>query len=117
VVRNFPDADESPYAFPGGDKEIVQQVMLEQQVAQGEIMEIDDESDDDNADPDDGVTRRETIDLVTRLERLAIRYGAASSDTLELNRLLRKFRAHLHHEDSVNSKQTTLNTFFGPVVQ
>ena len=31
--------DESPYAFPGGDKEIVQQVMLEQQVAQGEIMD------------------------------------------------------------------------------
>ena len=37
--------EESPYAFPDGDKEIVKQVVQEQWVEQGEIVVVDDESD------------------------------------------------------------------------
>jgi len=109
--------EDSPYAFPEGDKEIVKQVVHEQQVERGETIAVDDESDGEDGDPGPAgnLTRREAIELASKLEPLIIKYGSTISDsTLELSHLLRKFRGDLRREDSINSKQVTLDTFFRP---
>ncbi len=105
--------EDSPYAFPEGDKEIVKQVVHEQRVEQGEIIAVDESDGED--DPAGNHTRRDTIELASKLEPLIIKYGSTfSGSTLDLSRLLRKFRGDLRREDSINSKQVTLDTFFGP---
>jgi hypothetical protein len=113
-VQERESLEDSPYAFPEGDKEIAEQVVHEQQVEQGEIIMVDDESDGED-DPAGNLTRRDAIELASKLEPLIIKYGSTFSDsTLDLSHLLRKFRGDLRREDSINSKQVTLDTFFGP---
>ncbi|KAI9453298.1 hypothetical protein BJY52DRAFT_1225648 [Lactarius psammicola] len=72
--------EDSPYAFPGGDKDIVEQVLHEGRVQRGEVIEVEDggASDEDDEDPDPHVTRRDVIALVARLERLSIKFGDAA---------------------------------------
>ena len=83
--------EDSPYAFPEGDKEIVAQVVLEQQVGRGEVIEVEDDGDGGDLDdePAGTFTRRETIELASKLEPLVIKYGGMIS--LELTSLLRRF--------------------------
>jgi hypothetical protein len=52
---------DSPYAFPGGDHEIVGQVQHEIQVQKGEVIEVDEEDSDEEDDPEANVRRRDTI--------------------------------------------------------
>ena len=109
--------DESPYAFPGGDVEIVKQVTHEQQVEQGDVVEVDSDDNDGGNNPTGSLSRHKAIDLITKLEPLAINHGNNASNSLKLVNLLWQFRAHLHHEDALNSKQTTLDTFFKATVE
>lgn len=104
-------SEDSPYAFPGGDKEIVEQALHEGRVQRGEVIEVED-SDDEDDDEDAHVTRRDTITLVAQLERLAIKFGGVESNPVELSQKLRHFRVHLLHEDLQNSKQTQLDSYF-----
>jgi hypothetical protein len=109
---------ESPYAFPKGDIEIINQVTREQQVERGDVVEVD--SDDDNSDGNDptgSLSRRDAINLAANLEPLVIKHGNNASDSLKLTNLLQQFRAHLHHKDASHSKQTTLDTFFHASVE
>ncbi|KAH9004093.1 hypothetical protein EDB86DRAFT_2825996 [Lactarius hatsudake] len=48
-------SEDSPYAFPGGDKDIVGQVLHEGRVQHGEVVEVEDNDDEDD-DPDAHVT-------------------------------------------------------------
>ena len=102
--------EDSPHAFPGGDHEIVGQVRHEIQVQNGEVIEVDDDDSDDEGNLDINVSHRDTIDLVTKLKRLSIKFGGSS--TLELTRQLRKFRGFLHHEELLNAKQRSLEEYF-----
>jgi len=104
--------EDSPYAFPGGDDDIINQVDHESKVARGEVMEIDDESDDESEDLDPEATIRETLELAAKLERLSIKFGGKNSNALGLNQELRKFRSHLKREDFKNVKQSTIDLFF-----
>jgi hypothetical protein len=107
----------SPYAFPEGDKEIVAQVLHEHQVEQGGIIEVD-ESDGEDVDPAGDFTRREAMEFASKLEPVVIKYwNPASGSTLELMHLLRKFHGDLRREETMNSKQATLHTYFGPTLE
>ena len=50
--------EESPYAFPGGDLEIVEQIRYEKKVQCGEIIEVDDKDEEevDTKGPDANLT-------------------------------------------------------------
>lgn len=52
--------EHSPYAFPGGDQDIVEQELHEGRVQCGEVIEVDDMDDSDdedyNEDPDAHIT-------------------------------------------------------------
>ena len=98
-------------AFPGGDHDIVEQVVHEGQVKQGEVEE--EESEEDNTlDPDAGLTHREVVELVQQLEHLTLRWGPNSPLTLELTHRLQDFRVFLRREELLNVKQVTIDTFF-----
>ncbi len=107
-VQEHEVSEDSPYAFPGGDKDIVEQVLHEGRVQRGEVVEVEDNNDDEDDDPDAHVTRRDTIGLVAQLERLSIKFG----DTVELPQKLRRFRAQLLRDDLLNSKQTHIDSYF-----
>jgi hypothetical protein len=108
--------EHSPYAFPGGDKDIVEQVLHEERVQRGEVIEVDnsDGDEDDNEDIDAHVTRRDAIALVAQLERLTIKFGDVKDNVTELSQKLRQFRVQLLRDDLLNSKQTQIDSFFLP---
>jgi hypothetical protein len=62
--------EHSPYAFLGGDKDIVEQVLHEGRVQCAEVIEVNnsdgDEGNSEDADAD--VTQHDTITLVAQLE-------------------------------------------------
>ena len=100
----------SPYRFEGGDAEIVAEVRNEMAVARGEVIEVDSDSEDEG---DAVPSRHEVMKLCEALEKTCIRYGGENF-SLELPRQLRKYRAHLLHEDLRNSTQTSLIQYFTP---
>ena len=107
--------EDLPHAFPGGDDNIVKEVQYENKVRCGEIIEVDDDdNNNDNEDPDPNFTRRDTIELVARLERLTIKFGDGNKNTerLDLNHHLRKFRAFLYKEEFRHAKQSYIDTYF-----
>ena len=90
----------------------MKQVVQDQQVEQEEVVVIDNESDAED-DPIGNFTRCDTIELASKLEPLIIKYGSTfSGSTLDLTCLLCRFHGDLHCEDSINSKQVTLEAFF-----
>jgi hypothetical protein len=109
--------NKSPYAFSGGDVKIVKQVTHEQQVEQGDVVKVDRDDNDGGDDPTGSLSQHKAINLITKLEPLAINHGNNASNSLKLVNLLWQFCAHLHHEDALNSKQTTLDTFFKATVE
>ncbi|KAI9445608.1 DDE superfamily endonuclease-domain-containing protein [Lactarius psammicola] len=86
--REHKISDGSPYAFPGGDLEIVKQVKYETKVQCGEIIEVEDEE-EEVEEPDAGVTRHDTIALITQLEHLSIKFGGGDMNTTGLTQQLR----------------------------
>ena len=105
---------ESPYAFPGGDLEIVEQIRYEKKVQCGEIIEVDDEDEEevDTKGPDANLTRHDAILLISQLEYLSIRLGGGEVNTSRLAQELCQFRAHLFREELLNSKQTSIDSYF-----
>jgi hypothetical protein len=105
------DIEDSPYAFPSGETGIIEQVIHEEKVKRGEIIEIeDDEDDEDDAPPD--TSRCETIALIAQLELLAVKFSGPKYNSTALNHSLRSFRAYLHREDLLHGKQTHIDSFF-----
>jgi hypothetical protein len=55
------------------------------------------------------VSHHDTIDLVTKLEWLSIKFGGPQA--LELTQQLHYFCGFLHHEELLNGKQSSLDDF------
>ena len=102
--------EDAPHGFPGRDNEIVSQVQHEIQVQKGEVIKLDDKDLDEENDLETNVSRCDTIDLVTRLEQLSIKFGG--SMTLDLTWHLCKFRGFLHQKKLSNAMQTSLEDYF-----
>ena len=66
------EIEDSPHAFPGEDKDIVNQVIYDQQ---GEIIDVDNGDKEKEEDPDVDITCCDAIRLVTTLKRLTIKFG------------------------------------------
>jgi hypothetical protein len=102
---------DSPYAFPGGDLEIVAEVEHEERVRNGEIT---DESDDGGEEPECTLSRTEAVILSGQLEHAALTYLGDNIDiSWALIESLRKFRAQLKRDDLLNSQQTSITSYFG----
>jgi hypothetical protein len=69
---------DSPYAFPGGDLEIVAEVKHEERVRKGEAT---DESDDGEEEPGCTVPRSEVVMLSGKLEHAILTYLGDNNDT------------------------------------
>ncbi|KAF8267762.1 hypothetical protein EI94DRAFT_1801248 [Lactarius quietus] len=94
VFGELPTTEESPYAFRGGDLEIVKQVNHEKKLKSGEIIEVAEEEGEEEDEPD------------TDSSNASIRFGGGEMNTTELTKQLRQFRAHLFREDLQNARQT-----------
>jgi hypothetical protein len=99
----------SPYQFEGGDKEIVAQVLHEQAVARGEVVDID--SDDDDEENGGDMRIDEMLHLCEELEKGSI--SAPVGCSLEFTRALRRFRVELKQSQFHQAKQVTLTSFWG----
>ena len=106
--------EESPYAFPGGDLEIVEQVKYEKQVDCGEIIEVDDDEEDEEPDSDTEssglISRQQAIILISQLECLLIKFGGGEMNTTDLTQQLRRFCGHLFCEGLQNARQTCIDS-------
>ena len=107
--------EESPYAFPGGDLEIVEQVKYEKQVECGEIMEVVDDEEEEEPDLDtesSGLTsQQQAIILISQLKCLSIKFGG-EMNTTDLTQQLCWFHGHLFHEDLQNARQMCIDLYF-----
>jgi hypothetical protein len=102
---------DSPYAFPGGDLEIVAEVKHEERVRKGEAT---DESDDGEEEPGCTVSQSEAVMLSGKLEHAILTYLGDNNDTpWPLIEGLRKFRAQLRRDDLLNSQQASITSYFG----
>ncbi|PPQ81878.1 hypothetical protein CVT25_013484 [Psilocybe cyanescens] len=109
------EAEDSLFAFPGGDREIIDQVVYEGQVNGGGICEDADSDDKEAQDPDAALTHHNVIELTERLECLTLRWGPNAPLTLGLTHHLQDFCGFLRQEESLNAKQTTIDSFFSSV--
>jgi DDE superfamily endonuclease len=98
----------SEYAFEG-DADIVTQVLHEQAVERGEIVEVASDSEDDEGSGP-GLSNDVMMDLCRQLEVCCLDTDAGCS--LELSRNLRRFRAHLRQSELKNAKQVTLDSLW-----
>lgn len=107
---------EGEYEFPGGDDEIVEQAkrMVEERVTGVTAMDVD-EDEDGEPEVEVQVTGQEGMALCERLEKMCLSQADAHGvDVLELQKQLRKMRAHFRKLDFHASKQASLDSFFGP---
>jgi len=100
---------DSPYQFEGGDADIVAEVLHEQAIAKGDIMEISSDS-EDKEENGKGLSNATMMDLCQQLEASCLDIDAECS--LDLSRNLRRFRAHLRQSKLKNAKQATLDSLW-----
>ena len=96
------------------DDEIVAQVHYEKALEQGEIQEVEVESEDeedDDAPPQ--VTTIEALEMCRTLGSFCLGTGVGSA--MELSRVLLRFRAEVSQEYMQNMKQRTLDDLWGCV--
>ena len=104
---------DSPYRFPGGDDEILDQVLIGES-GNGHAVDAGDSEDEDDLE-DDLVSCREAIQLCERLEKVCVTHSDAEGVAiLELQRQLRKLRGHFRRVEAATQKQSTLDSFFTP---
>jgi hypothetical protein len=104
------EVGDSPYTFEGGDAEIVAEVLHEMAVAQGEVIELDDD-DDGEDDEDKDLSHDEVINLCALLEKACIGYGD-NDISLELQHHLHRYRGQVQHEHLLNCTQSSLDSYF-----
>lgn len=104
---------ESPYAFPGGDSEIVAKVR-EGMSATANPHETNDRNEDSDEDPElELPSPREAIGLCEQLEKLCIAHSDAHGvSALLLQTQLRRLRRHLRALDMASHTQVTLDKFW-----
>jgi len=98
----------------GGVKVIADEVRREMAIANGEIIDIDedDEDDEDDASVTAALPRGELIQLCKQLEAGCMHYGGDPQFSVNLSHDLIKYRALLQREEFLTAKQTTLDMFF-----
>ncbi|KAH9955583.1 hypothetical protein BGW80DRAFT_1466932 [Lactifluus volemus] len=102
------EIEDSPHAFLEGDKDIVNQVVYE-----------DDGDEEKEEDPDVNITHCDAIRLIATLERLTLKFGGDEmwiADTLELTHQLRKFHGFLNSEERWHGTQTYIDSYFTPAI-
>jgi hypothetical protein len=97
-------------AFEGGDSSIADMVRHEIAIANGEVIEVDSDEDDNN-EVDPSITHQDILNLCWQLEVGCMQYGDPQF-SLNLSTQLRKFCAILQHEELLNARQTSLERFF-----
>lgn len=96
----------------GSIKGIADEVRREMAIANGEIIEIEDE--DDDVDDDlvgPSFSRTDLIKMCEQLEAGCMQYGDPTF-SFDLSQLLSKYRANLRREEVLNSTQTLLDSYF-----
>lgn len=106
------EVGDSPYKFPGGDKDIVARVREE--LAANECrMDNEDAEDSDEETELNLPSAKEGISLCEQLEKLCIAHSDAHGvSALLLQTQLRRLRRHLHALDLASHKQVTLDTLW-----
>jgi hypothetical protein len=105
------EVGDSPYRFEGGDAQIIAKVRHEMAAARGEVIKLNDSDSEDDGPDNSSLSWHEVIELCKMLEKDCIRYGGENF-SIELPHQLRKYRAHLLHEDLLSSTQTSLTEYF-----
>jgi len=96
-----------------GDAEIVAEVHHEDAVRRGEVIEVDsDDEPDDNVDEEVCMTIAEMMSLCQKLEKASLTSTAECS--LDMAKVLRRFRAQLSRIDLETARQTKLTSFWNP---
>ncbi|KAG8781291.1 hypothetical protein FRC15_008897 [Serendipita sp. 397] len=99
---------ESPYAFEGGDAEIIGMVQQEMGLARGNIKEID--SDDDDGPEVVPPSLKEMINMCRIIEENSM--VVCTEGALEVVKSLCRYRGRLQKMSTEGAKQTTLDAFF-----
>jgi len=104
------ETGESNFHFPGGDADIVAQVVEEMGTGKGKsTMEVDSESDDETPKHAE-ITHQDVVQLCQQLERVCIQ--RAGEEDVELVGFLRRFRGRLWRDELRNAQQVTLERFW-----
>ncbi|THH13043.1 hypothetical protein EUX98_g9765, partial [Antrodiella citrinella] len=111
VEEEYPD--ECPFEF-NGDLDIVEKVQHEMAVQHGEVIEIDSDDEDEEADSEP-IGSKAIVELCAQMEAVCLQRVAEDDDSLQLMSLLRRLRGRVHREEMLNAKQTTLDSFFQKV--
>jgi hypothetical protein len=103
-------------AFEGGDRAIADEVRREIAVANGEVINVDDDDDGDSDDEGDdnaraSISRADLLDLCQWLEVGCMQYGNPQF-SLNLSSQLHIFRGTLRREELMTARQTSLHQFF-----
>ncbi|KIJ49862.1 hypothetical protein M422DRAFT_246227 [Sphaerobolus stellatus SS14] len=102
---------DSPFVFEGGDKEITEKVKYDLAVERGEIIEVEDDSEEEE-DAEEIMSIKEVKRLCEIIEQECVRY-ALPEVGLELAGHLRRFWGHLQRVEDENARQTTLDGWVG----
>ena len=104
------EVGDSPYRFPGGDDEIIAEVLW---ITNGEP-DAEDDVDSDDKKEESGPSVREGLVLCEELDRLCLKHPDAEGvSILVLQQQLRKLRRHLRQLEADSQKQSTLDAFWG----
>jgi hypothetical protein len=103
-----------PYQFPGGDADIVAEVLKETNRSQQEAEEA---VSDEEGEPEEArMLIWEVAELCERLEKVCVVHSDAHGvDILQLQGQLQKLCGHVRRLDTASLKQSSLNSFWGPV--
>ncbi|KAG1731309.1 hypothetical protein EDD22DRAFT_852902 [Suillus occidentalis] len=102
------------YEFPGGDKDIVEEVQRQMAIERGDIIEVDSDSEEHEEDEKTTLeyTFTEVIALSQQLEEACLQFGELGA-SFDLLKRLRAFRACVRREEIRGAKQRTIDSFFG----
>ncbi|KAH7929555.1 DDE-domain-containing protein [Leucogyrophana mollusca] len=104
------EVGDSVHRFEGGDTAIVAEAQRQLAVERGEVIEVDSDDEDDE-DKAPVLSHADLTRICEQLEVACISYGDSES-SLDLSRHLRRFRALIRHDELMNARQTTLNSFW-----
>jgi hypothetical protein len=92
------------------DAKIVAAVRQEEAIERGEVIEIIDDSDDEDLAPD--MVTADVLELCQKLEKICLAKGQPDQ-SMALAQELRQFRAHVRRDELLNNKQITLAEAWG----
>jgi hypothetical protein len=101
----------SDYRFEGGDEAIIGQVTYEEAVQRGDVIKVELDSDDSEAEEPE-MSLRELIGVAAKLEKACIAHSTLEK-AADLSRHLRQFRIELRRVEGATLRQSSLYKWFG----